>query len=289
MTYSDQHERRPVGSGSAGSASPACWSSSRRSPRPSATSRRRPRPRRAALAPPHRRRPRREHRGRARRGRRRRPRRHDGLRRRGPGCRQPRPGAPRCPAPGRDRCRGRRGRVRRRQRLAFPGVPGAAPPRGGREVRLGGGGRPLGGHPRHVRPRVGRRGRHRALRCRGVAVRARRRVRAVPDLRQRALALRAAPRGRRRTAALPCTPTRRTIRGCSSDTTRRLGHWPPSPLVALISAGCGSNAPSETGTADQHRHRQQTATKRDKAVKFAECMREQRRPASSRTRTRRAS
>ena len=51
--------------------------------------------------------------------------------------------------------------------------------------------------PEHVGSRVGGRGRHRALRCRGVAVRARRRVRAVPDLQQRALALRAAPRSHR--------------------------------------------------------------------------------------------
>ena len=112
--------------------SPACSSSSRRSPRP-----RRPAagvlvldgvlvpdgraPSAATVAS--RRAPRR-----ARRGRRRRPRRHDGLRRRDPGRGQPRPGAARCAAPGGDRCRRRRGRVRRRQRLAFPGVPGAAPP-----------------------------------------------------------------------------------------------------------------------------------------------------------------
>ena len=41
-------------------------------------------------------------------------------------------------------------------------------------------------------------------------------------------------------------------------------------MVALIGAGC-SNAPAE----DQHRHRQRTTTaNRDKAVRFAECMRE---------------
>jgi hypothetical protein len=46
-------------------------------------------------------------------------------------------------------------------------------------------------------------------------------------------------------------------------------------LIGLISAGCGSNAPSKTGTAsstgtggDKH------ATDQDKAVKFAECIRE---------------
>ena len=47
----NQHEQRPVGSGFAGSVSPACSSSSRRSPQPSATSCRRPRPRRRALDP----------------------------------------------------------------------------------------------------------------------------------------------------------------------------------------------------------------------------------------------
>ncbi len=55
----------------------------------------------------------------------------------------------------------------------------------------------MGGHPQHVCPRVGGRGRHWALRCHGVAVRARRRVRAMPDLQQRALALRSAPRSLR--------------------------------------------------------------------------------------------
>ena len=55
----------------------------------------------------------------------------------------------------------------------------------------------MGGHPQHVCSRVGGRGRHRALRCHGVAVRARRRVRAVPDLPQRTLALRTAPRSHR--------------------------------------------------------------------------------------------
>ena len=39
-------------------------------------------------------------------------------------------------------------------------------------------------------------------------------------------------------------------------------------LVALISAGCGSNAPSETGSGGN-----QKLTARDKAVKFAECIR----------------
>ena len=55
-------------------------------------------------------------------------------------------------------------------------------------------------------------------------------------------------------------------------------------LVALISAGCGSNAPSETGTASGSGTTSATAssadsgatkktTDQDKAVKFAECIR----------------
>ena len=62
------------------------------------------------------------------------------------------------------------------------------------EVRLRSGSCPMGGHPQHLCSRVGRRGRHRALRCRSLAVRARCGLRAVPDLRQRALALRTPPR-----------------------------------------------------------------------------------------------
>jgi hypothetical protein len=42
-------------------------------------------------------------------------------------------------------------------------------------------------------------------------------------------------------------------------------------LIGLISAGCGSNAPSETGTASSGANKKLTA--RDKAVKFAECIR----------------
>jgi hypothetical protein len=46
-------------------------------------------------------------------------------------------------------------------------------------------------------------------------------------------------------------------------------------LVALISAGCGSNAPSETGTARRAgTGGNKKATDQDKAVKFAECIRE---------------
>jgi hypothetical protein len=52
--------------------------------------------------------------------------------------------------------------------------------------------------------------------------------------------------------------------------------WPLAALatVALISAGCGSNAPSETGTASSSgTGGNKNATDQDKAVKFAECMR----------------
>ena len=69
--------------------------------------------------------------------------------------------------------------------------------RGGLRVRVRRGSGPMGRHGGHVRSRVRERGRHRLLRCRGVAVRTWRRVRAVPDLRQRVLALRTAPRGDR--------------------------------------------------------------------------------------------
>ena len=43
-------------------------------------------------------------------------------------------------------------------------------------------------------------------------------------------------------------------------------------LVAVIGAGCGSNAPSETGTATATAG-DKKLTARDKAVKFAECIR----------------
>src|SRR3954451_2068384 len=81
--------------------------------------------------------------------------------------------------------------------MAFPGVPGAAPSRGDLQVRVGSGSGAMGRLPGEVRAREGGSGRHPALQCRRVAVRARRRIRAVPDLRQRAVALRAASRGRR--------------------------------------------------------------------------------------------
>src|SRR4051812_17115744 len=52
----------------------------------------------------------------------------------------------------------------------------------------------MGGYPQHVCSRVGGRSRHWAVQRHGVAVRARREVRAMPDLRQRAVALRTARR-----------------------------------------------------------------------------------------------
>jgi hypothetical protein len=44
-------------------------------------------------------------------------------------------------------------------------------------------------------------------------------------------------------------------------------------LLAVIGAGCGSDVPSETGTATSTRTADKTLTARDKAVKFAECIR----------------
>ena len=65
------------------------------------------------------------------------------------------------------------------------------------KYRLRKGSRPMGSHSRHVFSCVGGRGRHRALPRHGVAVQTRRRVRAMPDLQERALALRTAPRSHR--------------------------------------------------------------------------------------------
>jgi hypothetical protein len=46
-------------------------------------------------------------------------------------------------------------------------------------------------------------------------------------------------------------------------------------VISLISAGCGSNAPSETGTAARaSTGGSRKVTARDKAVKFAECIRD---------------
>ena len=133
----------------------------------------------------------------ARRGRRCRPRRRDGLRRRDSGCSQPRSSSPRCPAPGATDAADDGVEFFVDSGWRSPEYQEQLLQRGGLEVRLRRGSRPMGGHPQHVCSRVGGRGRHRALRCHGVAVRARRRVRAVPDLRQRTLALRTAPRSHR--------------------------------------------------------------------------------------------
>ena len=138
------------------------------------------------------------HRRCARRGRRRRPRRHDGLRRRDPGRGQPRSAI--C-----SRALRRAATDAADDGVEFFVNSGWRSPayqeqllrRGGPEVRLGAEAARWVATAEHVRARVGGRGRHRAGRRHGVAVRARRRVRAVPDLPQRALALRAAPRGRR--------------------------------------------------------------------------------------------
>ena len=115
-----------------------------------------------------------------------------------PGRGQPRSRPARCPAPGRDGCRGRRGRVLRQQRLALPAyqeqlldeavseygseeeaarwvaTPETSPHVSGDAVDIG---------PADATAWLSEHGAG---------------VRAVPDLRQRALALRAAPRGRRR-------------------------------------------------------------------------------------------
>src|SRR6266508_4145663 len=143
----------------------------------------------------------------------------------------------------------------------------------------------MGRHPHHVCSRVGGRGRHRALRCHGVAVRARRRVRAVPDLPQRTLALRAAPRCRR--SRLSAHVRRPYARSTDAAVTSTHGTEPRStqsphtgdnmsrklrPLAALVMAaaivaGC-SNAPAETSTGNN------TAATHEKAVKFAQCMRD---------------
>ncbi|VXB79816.1 hypothetical protein MICRO8M_60075 [Microbacterium sp. 8M] len=69
--------------------------------------------------------------------------------------------------------------------------------RGGAHLRLRRGGRTLGRHSGDLAAREGRGGRHRALRGRGLAAPPRCRVRAVPHIRQRAVALRAEPVGGR--------------------------------------------------------------------------------------------
>jgi hypothetical protein len=60
-----------------------------------------------------------------------------------------------------------------------------------------------------------------------------------------------------------------------SRTLRPLAALALVSLIGLISASCGSNASSETGTASSAgTDGNKNATDRDKAVKFAECMRE---------------
>ena len=119
-------------------------------------------------------------------------------------------------------CRGRRGRVPRHQWLAFPGVPGAAAPRGGLGVRLRGGGCSVGGDPGDVSSRVGatrstsgssmpRRGCPNTAPSTGCA----RSTATSPGTTS------CAPKPST-TAARACTPTRRTIHGCSSDVHRPL-------------------------------------------------------------------
>src|SRR5690348_14998294 len=76
---------------------------------------------------------------------------------------------------------------------------------------------------------------------------ARRRVRALPDLRQRALALRAAPRGDR--SGLPGDVRRPHPRPKDGAMNKHLRTLAALPLIALIGAGCGSSTSSETGAA----------------------------------------
>ena len=59
-----------------------------------------------------------------------------------------------------------------------------------------------------------------------------------------------------------------------TNLSRRLRPLVALALVAAIGAGCGSNAPSETGTAAKSgTGGDKKATDQDKAVKFAECIR----------------
>ena len=82
------------------------------------------------------------------------------------------------------------------------------------------GGRPMGRHAGHVRPRVGRRGRYRARRGYGLAFPTRLKVRALPDLPERTVALRAATEGDR--ARLPVHVRRRGPRSTDAALTEEL-------------------------------------------------------------------
>jgi hypothetical protein len=64
-----------------------------------------------------------------------------------------------------------------------------------------------------------------------------------------------------------CRPNSHPSRSTMRRTRRPLAVLAMVALISVISAGCGSNAPSETGTASN-------STTRDKAVKFAQCMRD---------------
>ena len=114
----------------------------------------------------------------------------------------------------------------------------------------------MGGHPQHVCSRVGGRGRHRALRCHGVAVRARRRVRAVPDLQQRTLALRTAPRSHR--SRLPSHVRRPYARSKDAAVTSTLGMRAGVNAAAGLdrlgapSSPADAHTPSEGGNDRQH-------------------------------------
>src|SRR4029453_14983513 len=96
----------------------------------------------------------------------------------------------------------------------------------------------MGRHRGHVCSRVGGRGRHRAFRCYDVAVGAWHRVRVVPDLQQRAGAIRTAPPGDR--TWLPsqvCRPHARpedaAVTGAFGRSRPDLGDFQPPTLETL--------------------------------------------------------
>ena len=171
-----------------------------------------------------------------------------------PACGQPRSRSPRGLAPGCDRCRGPSG-------VAFSSTA-AGVPRSTRQQLLDEAISKYGSEAEAARwvatPNT-------SAHVSGDAVdvgpsdaaawlsRARRRVRAVPDLRQRALALRTAPRSRR--SGLPSHVRRpdRAIQGCSSDH-HDMKRRPLAALaiVALIGAGCSSGS-AESGDAPTSR------------------------------------
>src|SRR5688572_761992 len=103
-----------------------------------------------------------------------------------------------------------------------------------------------------------------------MAIRTRRRVRAVPDLRQRTVALRTAPRRHRsRLPSHVCRPHPRSKDAAvTNHMSRALRPLTALATVALIGAGC-SNEPAENGGAGNTK-----AANQEQAVKFAECMRD---------------